>query len=125
MRLYHLVVGLILRLLDALAGAGKTRQIALRAKMLSEGGERVLIVQPTIDLNGATEARLREVRYSGPVRVINGSSTCSPADELRSEMNGPDVGGDIVISTHQTFELASPFTAASRFHVFVDEELTS
>src|SRR5215218_824264 len=63
---------MIIRYFDALAGAGKTRALALYADRLARHGYKVLFVQPTMHLIDKTiEEELRPLTPEYPFKAIH------------------------------------------------------
>ncbi|MGO9432463.1 hypothetical protein [Rhodoblastus sp.] len=112
----------LIQYLCAICGAGKTRVLARYAKHLARDGAKVLIVQKTIKLIIAT---IRDEIGAAPFSVTpfhcdkNGTGNVSVRLSQHFKNTGP--GGEIVVTTHETFAHMPYFEGKAKWHVIVDE----
>jgi len=112
----------LIQYLCAICGAGKTRALARYAKALASNGEKILIVQKTIKLIKST---VYDEIGSTPFSVVvfhcedNGIGNVSVRLSQHFKDAGP--GGEIVITTHETFAHMLYFEGKEKWHVIVDE----
>ncbi|NVK20869.1 MAG: hypothetical protein HWE30_19500 [Methylocystaceae bacterium] len=117
-----------IKLVDALAGAGKTYNACKWAVERASAGQKVMIVQPSIKLLQQTEADLKPmIKASGqhvPLRrfdtdALDGQSvTKSVMTFLKDYPQGRSV---IAMMTHQAFDLLPYFHRAQDWVVIYDE----
>jgi hypothetical protein len=94
-----------IKLLDSLAGAGKTRALTRHADRLARLNHKVLFVQPTKDLIEKTIANeLRPLDPSYSVRAIHGdTSRAVVGDIVDHTRSTPRDEGEILFITHAAF----------------------
>jgi hypothetical protein len=107
-------------------GSGKTKNLVDRACGLVGKHQKVILLQPTIELIEKTVQEELLTRTNPPLhqvfhkgRVGVGSVSRSLADELQSENETPR----IVFATHQVFPHIKHCGNKSEWHVLIDEEL--
>jgi hypothetical protein len=92
---------------SALAGSGKTYQLIREAYRLVSNGEKVVIVNPSLNLNEQDRKDLKSLDSNLPIRVIddnNRSSSDNISDQISNFVRNvnPDQGMVLII-THQAF----------------------
>jgi hypothetical protein len=94
----------LIQYLCAICGAGKTRALARYAKTLARNGEKVLIVQKTIKLIKSTVCdEIGAAPFSVTVFHCDDNGTGNVALRLSQHFKDAGPGGEIVVTTHETF----------------------
>ncbi len=111
----------ILDYLDALAGTGKTRWIAIRAHRWAILGFKVLIVQPSKLLIAKTVsdelAKLSPVRH----KIIDGDHSDEVIASIVAHFRDTPPGGEILFITHSAFFQVPFFAHRDQWIVLMDE----
>jgi hypothetical protein len=115
-----------IRILNAPAGAGKTRALARRAHWLAGVSQKVLFVQPTKHLITKTIAdELQPLDPAYPVRAIHGDTaltTKSVIGDIVAHFQAAVAGrGEIVFITHAAFLLIPYIERKAEWHLIMDE----
>jgi hypothetical protein len=111
---------------DALAGAGKTRALALYADRLARHGQKVLFVQPTIHLIEKTiQDELLKLDPPYSLRPIHGDADLTTnsvvADIVIHFQNAVDGEGEVLFITHPAFLRVPYFERKDRWVLVMDE----
>ena len=100
----------------------KTRVLARYAKTLARNGEKVLIVQKTIKLINATVCDAIGVApFSVTPFHCDNNGRGNVAVRLSEHFKDAGPGGEIVVTTHETFAHMTYFEGKAKWHVIVDE----
>ena len=112
----------LIQYLCAICGAGKTRALARYAKARASNGEKVLIVQKTIKLINATvRDEIGTPRFPVTIFHCDDNGTGNVSVRLSEHFNNTAWGGEIVVTTHETFSNMSYFEGKAIWHLIVDE----
>ena len=116
---------MIIQFCSAPCGSGKTYQLVKSACRLANGGETVLLLQPTKELIDKTIADRLSRLSSAPLyeKFYGGSQDHSVAWDLTEHLKTVTDGGHIVFATHQVMPFIRFWANQDRLHIFVDEEL--
>ncbi|MBM6584415.1 hypothetical protein ILT44_29920 [Microvirga sp. BT689] len=110
---------------NALAGAGKTRALALHADRLAQRGQKVFFIQPSkLLINKTIEDELRKLDRRYPVKAIHGDTnleTNSVVADLVAHFQQPGPGGEILFATHAAFMRLPYIENKGDWHLIVDE----
>lgn len=107
---------------SAACGAGKTRATALRAIRLARDGERVLIVQPTLELIDQTVAdEIKPIAAGVRVTAIHGENSETVVRDIVRHLREPQPGGEILLITHSAHERLPHVPASMVWHLIYDE----
>jgi len=92
---------------DALAGAGKTRALALYADRLARRGQKVFFIQPSkLLINKTIEDELLPLEPPYSVKPIHGGTdleTDSVVADLVAHFQQTPPGGEVLFATHAAF----------------------
>ncbi|WP_294531889.1 hypothetical protein [uncultured Rhodoblastus sp.] len=112
----------LIQYLCAICGAGKTRALALYAKNLAGNGEKVLLVQKTIKLINATvRDEIGTPRFPVTIFHCDDNGIGNVSVRLLDHFKNAGSGGEIVVTTHETFSNMSYFEGKAIWHLIVDE----
>src|SRR5271157_3975938 len=112
----------LIQYLCAICGAGKTRALARYAKHLALNGEKVLIVQKTIKLIKSTVCdEIGVTPFSVTIFHCDDNGTGNVSVRLSQHFKNAGYGGEIVVTTHETFAHMPYFEDKAKWHVIVDE----
>lgn len=107
---------------DALAGAGKTRALALEADRLARRGRKVLFIQPTKHLITKTiEGELQPLDPAYPIRPIHGDTDTAVIQEIVAHFRAAGNGGEVLFITHAAFQRLPYVEKRNRWHLIMDE----
>ena len=111
---------------NALAGAGKTYALAKYADELARTGKKILFVQPTIQLIDNTYrneflARWKPTYRIQPVHSGSDNFSRSVKSEILNRMRAEDVGGELLLITHEAFKTLPRFRQRQNWMVLMDE----
>jgi len=111
---------------EAPAGSGKTAFLCEKSIQLANAGQRVLIVQPTLDLISETIAKIQKIDLLVSVSRIDATNTNknivrTVVDHLKQS----DREGQILLITHASFERLPYVHNKTDWCLFMDEPLQS
>lgn len=116
-----------IQIFDALAGAGKTRALALHADLLARCSQKVFFIQPSkLLINKTIEDELRKLDPRYPVKAIHGDTaleTNSVVADLVAHFQQTRPGGEILFATHAAFMRLPYIETKGDWHLIVDEVL--
>ena len=94
----------LIQYLCAICGAGKTRALARYPKALASNGEKILVVQKTIKLINATVCdEIGAAPFSVTTFHCDDNGTGNVSVRLSQHFKDAGPGGEIVVTTHETF----------------------
>jgi hypothetical protein len=109
------------------SGSGKTYQIVKRARRMAAAGERVIILQPTKELNDKTVEQELLSQSNPPLYAVFHGGTVgegvSVAHEITEYLKIAPNYGQIVFATQQVLPRIGFFANKSSWNLIVDEEL--
>ena len=111
---------------SAPCGSGKTFQALQMAYDLARGGRRVLVVQPTTELNEKSRVELQSKFPPDIACHVFNSETVgrgNVASTLLRYARKPPDRAEIILSTHQLLPFLNEFEDKSSWHLIVDEQL--
>ncbi len=112
----------LIQYLCAICGAGKTRALARYPKALASNGEKILVVQKTIKLINATVCdEIGAAPFSVTTFHCDDNGTGNVSVRLSQHFKDAGPGGEIVVTTHETFAHMPYFEGKEKWHVIVDE----
>ena len=113
---------MIIRKVNALAGAGKTFAAVHYADRNARIGHKYALVQPTQDLIDETVKEIRKLKPTYSVTAIHGGTSDTVirdiVDHIRTARSHE---GDILLMTHAAFQRLPYWHHKDEWHVIVDE----
>ena len=110
---------------DALCGAGKTHSGIQEAIRLAADGERIAIIQPTLDLSAQSMTTCRSEAIGQDIRItkINGDGTDSVKEAVKVHLSTPSGPGEILFITHSAWSLVcgDGWPNKANWHLIIDE----
>jgi hypothetical protein len=118
----ELMRGVSLLAIDALCGAGKTKHYVDVAVELALDGQKVLVVQPTTQLVDRTSHELTLKFPCLRLNVFHGKTgTRKPTGEMEKYLNETGPGGEVVVTTQETWDRLGHFPCKSNWNALFDE----
>ena len=113
---------MIIRKVNALAGAGKTFAAVHYADRNARIGHKYALVQPTQDLIDETVKHIRGLNPAYPVTAIHGGTSDTVIrDIVDHTRTARSHEGDILLMTHAAFQRLPYWHHKDEWHVIVDE----
>lgn len=107
---------------DGACGSRKTTKALEFAGHLAKAGEKILFVQPTMNLIQQSSSRLRELYPELAVLEITSQTSQGTVQaDLTKHLKNNSVNGEVLFITHKTFLDIEWFPNQKSWHVIIDE----
>lgn len=106
---------------DSVAGSGKTYALSKIAVQLANKGQKVLFVQPTMELIARTLEQLDALHPSASAIRIDTDTTDDVVNSIMRHVENPGSEGQILFITHAAFERLPYVHRSDTWHLFIDE----
>lgn len=112
-------------MVDALCGSGKTHSAIQYAITLAAAGERVALIQPTLQLSDQSEIAFRKQAGNHRIKItqINSDGSNSVKESIKTHLHGTYDTGEILLITHSAWGLVcdDEWLNKEDWHLIIDE----